>query len=295
MNNLRQRLVLNPGMSLLILFGSFFFFLCVFSLLSGILLPKFSNMVVALRIFTILQGIFLFVLPALITAMTATRLPARLLEVDRKPRLIVLALTCLVMILSVPAMNWLVDWNASITLPESLAGLESYLKEMEQAAGDTVKIMMGGTSIGALIISILIVGVFAGFSEEIFFRGALQNVLGSFRMNRHVAIWLAAIIFSSMHMQFYGFVPRMLLGAFFGYLLWWSGSLWVPVVAHAFNNTLATIVNWLNERDVMSVNVDTVGASPETGGEIALLAVSVVATILGIAVLRHVIFSNREQ
>lgn len=288
MDKMRQRLIAQPGVALVILLGSFFFFLCVFSLLSGLLMPKFSDQVAALRIFTILQAIFLFVMPALITAMTATRLPARMLEIDSRPRLMTVLLVCMVMMMSVPAMNWVVQWNASIHLPESMAEFESYIRAMEDAAAESVNMLMGGTSVGALVVSLLIVGVFAGFSEELFFRGALQNILGAFRMNRHVAIWLAAVIFSAMHMQFYGFVPRMLLGAFFGYLLYWSGSLWLPIVAHAFNNSLATLVSWMNRREVLSMDMDTVGAAPQSAGDWTLLIASVAVTVLGIIVIRRV-------
>ena len=72
------------------------------------------------------------------------------------------------------------------------------------------------------------------------------------------------MLFSAMHMQFFGFFPRMLLGALFGYLLVWTGSLWVPVFAHFFNNASAVIAYYLFQHKVIAINPDQVGTG-ETG------------------------------
>ncbi|MDE6391000.1 MAG: CPBP family intramembrane metalloprotease, partial [Duncaniella sp.] len=91
---------------------------------------------------------------------------------------------------------------------------------------------------GSTIASILIVGVLAGLSEELYFRGALQRLLATSPLGAHTAVWVTATLFSLMHMQFYGLVPRILLGALFGYLFLWTGSIWLPVIIHALNNSI---------------------------------------------------------
>lgn len=78
-------------------------------------------------------------------------------------------------------------------------------------------------------------------TEEFFFRGALQRLIGKWNPNPHFVIWNAAILFSAFHLQFYGFIPRMLLGAYLGYLLLWTRSIWIPVFAHFINNATAVI------------------------------------------------------
>lgn len=78
-------------------------------------------------------------------------------------------------------------------------------------------------------------------TEEFFFRGALQRLIGKWNPNPHFVIWSAAILFSAFHLQFYGFIPRMLLGAYLGYLLLWTRSIWIPVFAHFINNATAVI------------------------------------------------------
>lgn len=97
----------------------------------------------------------------------------------------------------------------------------------------------GGTRL--LIVNLMVMAVCPAITEEFFFRGALQRLIGKWSHNPHLVIWSVAILFSAFHLQFYGFIPRMLLGAYFGYLLLWSRSIWVPVFAHFVNNATAVI------------------------------------------------------
>lgn len=221
-----------------------------------------------LRLATIVQDVVAFILPALVTAIIVTPLPASMLGVDRMFRLSQLLMAVGVMIASIPVMNILIDWNAHITLPESMSGIEEYLRRAEQQAAGTVEKMLGGEGAAQLVVSVLIVGVLAGLSEELFFRGVLQRLIGSGPLGIHATIWITAIIFSLFHMQFYGFFPRVLLGAFFGYLLWWSGSIWLPVIIHALNNTVY-VVTYRNPE----INTDTFGL-----GDIWLGLASVICT-----------------
>ena len=122
-----------------------------------------------------------------------------------------------------------------------MAGIEQWLRAQEDMALQATEVLMNINSVGQLIVVILTIGLLTGIGEELIFRGSIQRLMIEKRINIHVAIWVTAFIFSALHMQFYGFVPRMLLGAFFGYLVVCSGSLWLPILAHALNNTIATI------------------------------------------------------
>lgn len=240
---------------------------------------KFSNPAAGLRICTVIQDILVFVLPAIAIAMIATRFPASLLGVDKLPDLRMTLLAILALLLSVPAMNVIVEWNQNITLPESLKPIEEQMRAMEQAAEASIKMILAGDSIPGLIVNVLIIGVLAGFSEELFFRGALQRLLTSGGRMPHLMIWVTAFLFSAFHMQFFGFVPRMLLGAFFGYLLWWSGSLWLPILIHALNNSIVVISQWMNENKVSSTDIDKIGTDISANTNIAMVAISVTVTV----------------
>lgn len=197
-----------------------------------------------LRMATVIQDCVIFILPSVITAMIVAVLPARFLKIDSIFSIRQLLLATFCMLVSIPLMNWIVMINDSMSFPESLSGLENWMRLHEEEARNSVKLLLGDSSVISLIIDLLIVGVLAGFSEEILFRGTLQQLFCSLGMNRHVGIWLTALIFSAIHMQFFGFVPRFLLGAYFGYLLWWSRSLWLPIIIHTFNNSIVVYSTW---------------------------------------------------
>lgn len=260
----RTDLVLSLGQRLLLLLC--FFLICyiltmVCSYILGVALA--GRAATALRISALLQDILAFIVPAVGTAVLVSRRPAELLCITTPPRLTLILLVVAILFVSIPAQETIIYWNYNISLPESMAGLEQTFRTLENMAADTLKTMMTDTSIGALILNILIVGIAAGVAEELLFRGCFQRLLVTGGVNVHLAIWLVAICFSAMHMQIFGFVPRMLLGAYFGYLLLWSGSVWVPVTAHVLNNTMFVVTAW---HQVRQGGIDAVSQEPTLWG-----------------------------
>lgn len=236
-----------------------------------------------LRIATVIQDIVLFILPAIMTAMVVTRYPARLLEIDRVPPLKPTLLAIATLLAAIPAMDYIVNWNESLLLPESMAGVEQWMKQSEESAKQIVKLLMSGTSVGSLIISLLIIGVLAGLSEELFFRGTLQRLMTPSRGSAHVAVWVTAFIFSAIHLQFFGFFPRLLLGAYLGYLLVWTGSLWVPILIHVLNNSIVVLTEWLIDAGYMTARLDRLGSTTTTW-DVALGSAVLVAGLIAITV-----------
>ena len=109
------------------------------------------------------------------------------------------------------------------------------------------------------------------FLAQLLFRGVLQNHLAKWFKNVHVAVWVSAIIFSAIHFQFYGFFPRMILGAALGYLLVYGKSLWLPIAAHCFNNFMAVVAAWsLNKFEVIQ-NVEAVAPTYTTSEDYIFL------------------------
>lgn len=164
----------------------------------------------------------------------------------------------LFIVIGLPFMNQLIWWNSNMSLPDSMSAIERSFRMMEDNAAATTELMLSGTSVGSLIAGVLIVGVLTGISEEIFFRGALQKILCQ-GIGPYGAIWVAAFIFSLLHFQFFGFVPRLLLGAFFGYLFLWTRSIWASAFAHAVNNSIVVITMWLSNRGVITEVADDFG------------------------------------
>lgn len=253
---------------------------------------------VTLRLATVAQDIFMFILSAIVTAVIVTRRPATLLRIDSHYPWLTVLLAVAGLIAAMPAMNALVKWNESLSLPSSLAGVETWMRNSETAAQVAINTMLGGTGIGDLITGVLIVGILAGFSEEIFFRGTLQRLLATSRNNdinstpsltAHVAIWGTAILFSAFHVQFFGFFPRLLLGAYFGYLLWWSRSLWVPVTVHAANNSIVVIASWAQRAGYIEEDLNRAGAN-----NIAAIGASILLTVIIIVLLRKQLITKKS-
>ena len=159
----------------------------------------------------------------------------------------VAVLSIVLMLAAQPAINLIADINSKMSLPAFMSDIETWMQQMEEANKQTTEALMATTSIGGVLANVLVIGLLAAMSEELLFRGALQGLFGR-RLEYpnystpHAAIWVTAILFSLMHLQFYGFIPRMLMGALFGYVLAWTGSLWVPILMHFVNNGSVVIV-----------------------------------------------------
>lgn len=146
----------------------------------------------------------------------------------------------LLILLLMPVIFWMVKLNGMLELPESLSDLENTMRTSE-ASANALTTMFAEANGGLLILAIIALVIIPGIGEEFLFRGVLQGKFLQSGLSIHASIWLSAFIFSFIHFQFYGFVPRMVLGALFGYLYYYSGNLWVPMLGHALNNLMATL------------------------------------------------------
>ena len=205
-----------------------------------------------------LQNIGVFIIPSLIVARIFNpHKTMQVLQLNRMPKMSHILLMILIYFASIPMMHMFISWNESWQLPAAMSGLEAFLRAAEESAGAATEQMLSASTIGQLILIIFVMGVLTGIGEELLFRGSVQRLFSENGTNVHLAIWITAFIFSAVHMQFYGLVPRMLIGAFLGYLYVWSGSLWLPIMGHALNNSVAVLgyryeevlskIEWYNE------------------------------------------------
>lgn len=233
-----------------------------------------------LRIATFAQDIIIFILPAIVTAIYVSTKPDRFLMIDKFPEIKSTVIAIAILIASIPLMNKLIEWNQNLHLPDSMSTIELKMKEMENAAQATVSVMLGDLkSWKSFVISIIIVGFMAGLSEELFFRGTMQRLLASGKLNKHLAIWFTAFIFSALHFQFFGFIPRLVLGALFGYLAFWSGNLWVPIIVHMINNSLVVA----SEFELFDSAKETIEKTDDSGSNLLVISASFLATVFLIA------------
>lgn len=252
--------------------------LCVSAFLMQVLEKGGASRYITILTTSGVQGILSFCVPAYVLGYLVSTSSLRWLGLQRVPSLSSTVWMVIIFVVALPSLNQLIYWNEHISLP-----FADSLRAMEQAAARSSQTLLEGDSVEHLVGNILVVGCITGFAEEVFFRGALQTTLLA-PLGRHGAVWVAAIVFSTMHMQFFGFVPRMMLGAFFGYLYLWSGSLWLSASAHALNNSLVVATAWLSARYGLASDAAMWGVT--TDGVPLQFIIHTVATVALIALWR---------
>ena len=195
----------------------------------------------ALQSVQFITAVFIFLFPAFATAWFCAPQPKVYLSIRAFPDLRLLAIICLATLLLSPMVSLTGYFNSQIHLPESMAAIEEWIKSTEEIAEALIQQLIAEKGVVAFIINFFVIAVVAGVTEEFLFRGALQHIMLQKIKNHHMAIWIVAILFSAIHLQFYGFIPRMLLGAYLGYLVYWTKNIWVPVFAHLIHNAAAFI------------------------------------------------------
>lgn len=239
------------------------------------------------------QSAAMFLLPPLCMAYLWSKQPLEWLKVKGEKELKGERVWAVVlMLVALPAINLLAHINEQMALPAFLEPLEAWMKTQEETAKNLTDQFMHVTTFGGLIINLLLMAVLPAISEELTFRGVLMNLF-KVKGKRlevkgesvpHLAIWCSAILFSAIHLQFYGFVPRMLMGALFGYMLVWTGSLWTPILMHFTNNAMAVILYFVSLRAGWDIEMmDAIG----TNDTLWLGVVSMVITIVGIYAFRR--------
>ncbi len=174
-------------------------------------------------------------------------------------------LIALIVIAFMPFDGLIIEWNQNLHLPETLAPLEQWMRAKEKGLEGITKYLTTFTTIGQLIVAIIVIAVIPAIGEETLFRGILQRNFNYWTGNVHVGIWLAAALFSAIHVQFLGFFPRMLLGALFGYLYFWSGNLWVPILAHFVNNGFTVLMVYLHQQKMTTMDIESTASVPVMG------------------------------
>lgn len=168
--------------------------------------------------------------------------PAQLFTVVPKQGLYIAASIGL-LIVSVPLVEQFALWNKTVSLPEVFKGIEEAAHRAEKTAGTLTEILVQYNGIGSFLLVFVVVSILPAIGEELVFRGIVQNELIHIWNKKHFAVWVTGFIFSFIHFQFLGFIPRMLLGVLFGYCYLWTNSLWVPIAMHFINNALTLIVS----------------------------------------------------
>ena len=241
-----------------------------------------------LKYFQVLQSVGLFVVPPFILGLLFHGNISEYLRLNSTTRWQTYFLAATSLLLVIPFINFLGAINAQMKLPESLSGIENWMKTMEATAQAMVENFMKVQSISGLMFNLIMIAVLPALGEELLFRGVIQHIFTKWTRNHHWGIWITALLFSAMHMQFYGFLPRMALGAMFGYLLVWTGTMWVPILAHFVNNTMGVLGYYFINKGIISKDIDEFGTGTDQV-PLVILSLSIVGFLL------FLIYRTEEQ
>jgi membrane protease YdiL (CAAX protease family) len=205
----------------------------------------------------VLQGIMslgsFFALPSLIIWIKKDTIPdIQKTTISTQMWVLVVALAFLMM----PVNGWLAQWNENIRLPEILNGFQEWARSKEDEMKNLTLFLVRFQNTGEWIAGILVISLIAGFAEEFFFRRLLQPRMVALFNNAHSGIWATSFFFSAIHFQFYGFIPRMVLGALFGYYFQWTGRIILPIIGHSLNNFVTLLGMVLYVRNMSPINIE---------------------------------------
>jgi len=230
---------------------------------------------VLLKYLQVIQSFGLFIIPPVLLGYLFEKNAWSYLQAKRTGSGDLYFFVFLLMFVSLPFINCLVDLNEMMKLPAGLKGLENWMMSAEEQAGKLTNAFLAGKSFGNFLFNIFMIGILPAIGEEFMFRGLIQKLLKDWLKNIHIAIFITSLLFGVMHLQFYGLLPRMILGVMFGYLFFWSGSIWVPIFAHFVNNSGAIIIYYLANLGLISQKYQDFGST----GNVFLIILSLLMTL----------------
>ena len=166
---------------------------------------------------------------------------------------------CLVVILAFcifPITSFTGQINSAMHLPDWLSGVEQWMIEKEEKANNLIDLLITSNTFLIMTLNLFIIALIPAIAEEFIFRGVFQKIFYSLFRSGHLAIWFTAFLFSTIHFQFFGFIPRFILGLVFGYLFFWSGTLWLPVISHFVNNAFPVVLAYIEGMDKLNAPID---------------------------------------
>lgn len=240
--------------ALLLIFGLLFSSVFAFfiTMINGGNITDINN----LQIAQIISQIVGFMLPAVLYVMLVKEKPFNYLGFKKLQSWSLLGIVAMFTV--IPFLSMVTEWNDSISLPESMSALEEQLRSLQTKSEEVIKLFIGQ---GSLFSSLVIIAALAAISEELLFRSVIQKSLIKLFKNAHIAIIVTAIIFSAFHGDFFGFVPRFILGLMLGYMFYLSGSIFPSMLMHFVNNATIVVLYYLNTRGFSDIDAEHFGSS----------------------------------
>ena len=212
-----------------------------------------------LRYIQIISQVGLFIIPPLLFAWLDRGSIVSYFRLNKNPGYRVFVLSSMMVFVALPFIHWTAEMNEAVRFPEWLSGLEKWMHNSEESARQITDAFLNTPTLKIFLLNLIMIAVLPAIGEELLFRGVVQRLLNEWVKNIHVAVIFTAVLFSALHLQFYGFLPRTILGILFGYMFVITRTIWVPVLMHFLNNAAAVIAAYLFRNDLLKTDYHDVG------------------------------------
>lgn len=212
-----------------------------------------------LKYLQIINTIGIFIIPSIVFAALADKSISGYLSMKVRPAFVSTITGMAVIIAILPFIHWVAGINEMMSLPEWLSGMEGWMRRSEEQAKELTELFLATSTPGGLVLNLFMIAVLPAIGEELLFRGVMLRLFREWTKNPHIAVLVSAFLFSALHLQFYGFLPRFLLGIVLGYLFVWTRSIWVPVLVHFINNGIAVVGAWYFARGKIDQDIESIG------------------------------------
>jgi uncharacterized protein len=233
-----------------------------------------------LRYLTVAEQLSFFVIPALYLLKQLSGPSGKITSYFPVPSVRNAVLVILLAFCLFPVTIFAGKLNSGMHFPEWLSGIEKWMTDKEDAADSLLSVISAADTFGVLMLNLIILALIPAVGEEMVFRGIFQPIFQKLFRNCHFGIWFTAFVFSAVHLQFFGFLPRFILGLVFGYLYYRSGTLWLPVTAHFVNNAVPVIGAFL-------VDSNKITAQPDDASLLIQLLILTAPVVIAVLIMLH--------
>lgn len=265
-----QRLLLFIGLVLLfsllfallgLLIGKWYFDVSLMELAQMVSKPTSLQEISFLRFYQFFNQVGVFFLPVFALMFFTSGSVWRELKLNKPPYSVAVVITIIIVYAQLPFNGWLTSINESMQFPASLSGLEDWMKEKELQANTLIETILSTHSTSVLLLNLLIVALMPALGEELFFRGVILKLFREITKNLHWAVIISALLFSAFHFQFYGFLPRFVMGLVLGYLYVFTQNLWIPIIMHFVNNASSVLLFYFHYNGMISTPMEDFGST----------------------------------
>ena len=237
-----------------------------------------------LKYLQVLYSVGLFLIPALLTGFLIQKNSWDYLQANKPLNISIVILVVLLLVASIPWINYVGFLNEKLSLPERWSEWMDRIRQNDENSWELMKSYLAADNIWGLLFNLFMIALIPAVGEEFLFRGILQRIFSEWFRNGHIAVLFSAVLFSLAHYQFLGFIPRIILGALFGYIFLWTSNIWLPVIAHFVNNAAGVIYYYLYLQDKLGTDPQQIGMQKNP---ILFILGSVSLTLIGLLVIRQ--------